>query len=133
MGKFGSIELLLLAIPIIAIYFIPTIIAFSRNHSNKGGIFLVNLLLGWTFIGWLASLIWSLSSTGKQTVIVNNYSNVNHNKTQPTPVANTTTSAKQEDYDSRLEQLQKLKHLFDSGILTEEEFTLEKSKVLSNH
>lgn len=32
-------------------YFVPTVIAMLRRH-NVGGVFLVNLLLGWTFLGW---------------------------------------------------------------------------------
>ncbi|HEV3325202.1 MAG TPA: superinfection immunity protein, partial [Puia sp.] len=52
-------------------YFLPTIIAMMRSNPNVGGIFAVNFLLGWTFIGWVACLIWSLSET-RTTVIVNN-------------------------------------------------------------
>jgi len=45
------------------IYFVPTIIATRRDHSNMVAIFLLNLLLGWSFLGWLAALIWSVSRT----------------------------------------------------------------------
>jgi len=41
--------------------FIPTFVAFARGHPQRAGIFILNLLLGWTGIGWLAALIWSLS------------------------------------------------------------------------
>jgi hypothetical protein len=41
-------------------FFLPTIIAMARHHRNKLAIFLVNLLLGWTGVGWLAALIWAL-------------------------------------------------------------------------
>ena len=43
------------------IYFLPTIIAFKRGKRNKVAIFALNLLLGWTFIGWAISLVWSLT------------------------------------------------------------------------
>ncbi len=39
-----------------AIYFLPTIIAANRQHHNVGAIVVVNLLLGWTFIGWVVAL-----------------------------------------------------------------------------
>ena len=42
------------------LYFLPTII--GRHHPNSFGIFLVNFLLGWTVIGWLAALIWACST-----------------------------------------------------------------------
>lgn len=43
----------------IAIYFLPTIVAFLTHHKNKLSIFFLNLLLGWTFIGWVIALVWA--------------------------------------------------------------------------
>ena len=43
-------------------YFIPTIVSVYRNHKNTVSLFLLNLLLGWTFLGWAAALIWSFSA-----------------------------------------------------------------------
>ena len=37
------------------VYFIPSIVASVRNH-----IFRLNIFLGWTFIGWVAALIWAM-------------------------------------------------------------------------
>jgi hypothetical protein len=34
-------------------------IAWGRNHSQTGAIFLVTLLVGWSGIGWIAVLIWA--------------------------------------------------------------------------
>ncbi|MFY9690663.1 MAG: superinfection immunity protein [Candidatus Acidiferrales bacterium] len=39
------------------IYFLPSIIAHEKR--SFAGIFAVNLLLGWTVIGWIAALIWA--------------------------------------------------------------------------
>lgn len=47
---------------IILLYIIPTIVALIRKHSNTASIILTNLLLGWTFLGWVVALIWSFSS-----------------------------------------------------------------------
>jgi len=60
---------------IAAIHFLPTVIATIRSHPSGGGIFALNFFLGWIFIGWLGSLVWSLSNTAgkQQTVIVNNH------------------------------------------------------------
>ncbi|WP_460116637.1 superinfection immunity protein [Pseudomonas sp. S2_C03] len=44
------------------IYFLPTFVASSRKHVNFTSIFLVNLLLGWTFLGWVAALVWAFSA-----------------------------------------------------------------------
>ena len=52
---------LLLALLILALYFTPTIIAVKRNHLQKTAIILINVLLGWSFIGWVIALIWSVT------------------------------------------------------------------------
>lgn len=55
------------------LYFLPTIIAFNRNHASKGAIFIVNLCLGWTFLFWFICIVWCFGNKGaSQTVIVNN-------------------------------------------------------------
>ena len=38
-------------------YFLPWAIAATRGRPNTGGVFLVNLLVGWTLIGWIAALV----------------------------------------------------------------------------
>lgn len=48
---------LLLILTVLVIYFAPTIVGYSKR--NAGAIFLLNLLLGWTFIGWVVALIWA--------------------------------------------------------------------------
>jgi hypothetical protein len=55
----------LLLLPFGAIHFLPTIIAALRNSRSVVGIFLVNLFLGWTVIGWVVALVWALSSDRK--------------------------------------------------------------------
>jgi hypothetical protein len=43
-------------------YLVPWSIAYARRHDKQVPIFLINLLLGWTLIGWLAALIWAFSA-----------------------------------------------------------------------
>jgi Superinfection immunity protein len=43
----------------LAIYFIPTLVAFERLRRNRGAIFVLNLFLGWTLVGWVAALVWA--------------------------------------------------------------------------
>ncbi len=45
-----------------ALYFIPTIIAFNRRKGNRNAILVLNIFLGWTFIGWIVALVWALSN-----------------------------------------------------------------------
>ena len=47
---------------LILVYFIPTFVASYRLHKNTMPIIALNLLLGWTFLGWVVALAWSLTS-----------------------------------------------------------------------
>lgn len=44
----------------LALYFLPTIIAAVRRSKGLLGIVLLNIFLGWTFIGWVIALVWSI-------------------------------------------------------------------------
>lgn len=44
-------------VAILLIYFIPAII--GAQKKNAGAIFVLNLLLGWTLIGWVGALVWA--------------------------------------------------------------------------
>lgn len=46
---------------LVALYFLPTLVAWRRRHASVMAIGLVNTLLGWTLLGWLWSMIWSLT------------------------------------------------------------------------
>ena len=47
----GTIELILIPI-LIAVYALPAFIAFRRGHQNAAAILALDLLLGWTFLGY---------------------------------------------------------------------------------
>lgn len=57
---------------IAALYAVPTIVVLLRKKPNPAPTIVVNMLLGWTFIGWVVALAMAFgSSTPPQTVIVN--------------------------------------------------------------
>lgn len=47
---------------ILGCYFFPTIVARSSRQPNTVGIFILNLFLGWTFIGWVIALVWAVKA-----------------------------------------------------------------------
>lgn len=49
------------AVVLLILYFIPTVVAFGRGKRNAAAILALNLLLGWTFIGWIVAFTWSLT------------------------------------------------------------------------
>ena len=57
---------LIIVLVVIVSYFLPTLIAVLREHHNRLPIFLLNFFLGWTFIGWVAALVWSFTSPPPQ-------------------------------------------------------------------
>lgn len=90
------------------IYILPYIVAALREHKQVGAIFILNLFLGWTFIGWIAALIWACTNSEQPKVIVKN--------------AETKTSA--------ADELTKLAELKEKGFITEEEFAKKKAQIL---
>lgn len=93
----------------VVIYFIPYFIGSDRR--NSAGIFILNLFLGWTLIGWVGALIWALVDDKKITY------------THP-PIASQTNGP------SSVDQIVKLASLRDSGAITEAEYQKEKQKIL---
>lgn len=47
---------LLLILVVGAAYLLPTIVAFIRDVPDKGTVTVLNIFLGWTFLGWVVSL-----------------------------------------------------------------------------
>jgi hypothetical protein len=42
-------------------YLLPSAIASIRQAEHLGAIIIINVLLGWTVLGWLAALVWAVS------------------------------------------------------------------------
>ena len=62
-----SVFLTALVLVSFAIYFMPTIIAYVRDHHSVLAIFVANFFLGWTFLGWVGALVWSVMPVGSRT------------------------------------------------------------------
>jgi hypothetical protein len=45
------------------LYLVPAAVAQLRRHHQTTAIVGLNLLLGWTFIGWAVALVWALTAT----------------------------------------------------------------------
>ena len=56
---FGLFFVLFIFAGIAAAYFVPVIVAISRKHHQILAIFVLNLLLGWTILGWAGALVWA--------------------------------------------------------------------------
>ncbi|MNH21767.1 hypothetical protein D3C79_815930 [compost metagenome] len=95
------------------LYLLPAINAKSRKHPSTAAIFLLNLFLGWTILGWLAALIWSATATSTRVSAV------------AQPIVGT-------DGENKYQKLERLGGLKDKGLITEAEYESEKRKVLGS-
>jgi hypothetical protein len=49
-------------VPLVIGYLLPSFIAIVRGHDRWWEIVAFNLLLGWTILGWIFALVWSLTA-----------------------------------------------------------------------
>lgn len=132
------------------IYFLPTIIALIGGSDRMGSVFMMNLFLGWTFIGWVWAFVWAVSpKQQQQNVIINNQISADRtiNPIMAQPVSENFQSftyeqiqTKQQSqlessniksHEDKISQLKQMKQLLENGILTQEEFDEQKSKILA--
>lgn len=64
-GKFISMLIFIVA-PLL--YVLPTIEAALKRHRSLVPIAIINVLLGWSFIGWVAAYVWSFIQGDGKTV-----------------------------------------------------------------
>jgi hypothetical protein len=108
-GEIGLILFLIIFLSVI--HFLPTIIGLKR--PDRLLIFLVNLLAGWSIIGWFVALYLAI----RKEPVPNPFS------TSTNPAGASTTSV--------ADELSKLRDLRDQGVLTLEEFERQKNNLLS--
>lgn len=58
-GFFLGLLLYVIFLFLLFIYCLPAVIAAMKKKKNTAAIVLLNLFLGWTFIGWVVCLIWA--------------------------------------------------------------------------
>ncbi len=63
----GSLNFFFLIFIAGAAYLFPALVAAGRKHHNGNAITALNVLLGWTFIGWVVALVWSLTAPSPRT------------------------------------------------------------------
>jgi hypothetical protein len=64
---FAIFELTIFAI----LYIAPTVVAGVRRHPQSMSIYVVNLFLGWTMVGWVVALAMAVSHIDKPPRVTN--------------------------------------------------------------
>ena len=49
------------------LYMLPTIEAWLKKHRNLGALAALNVLLGWSVVGWVAAYVWALLRSATDT------------------------------------------------------------------
>ena len=44
----------------LGLYFLPTLLVIRDKEKSRVLIFVVNLFLGWTLVGWVVALAWAI-------------------------------------------------------------------------
>ena len=44
----------------VAAYLLPSIIGWARGHRNERALVAFNVFTGWTVVGWVVALVWSV-------------------------------------------------------------------------
>jgi hypothetical protein len=47
---------------LVTLYFLPSIVAVARDTHDVGSVIVVNVFLGWTFLGWVISMASAVQS-----------------------------------------------------------------------
>lgn len=86
------------------IYFIPTIVGCRR--TDAGSIFVLNLLLGWTLIGWAIALKWALTHEEQKPEAAPDFDQDHH--LDPDDAS---TSLPQGDYERAIQDFDQVRYL----------------------
>lgn len=113
-GAFMNDGAFIFLLIVLLVYFLPTIVASNKKKSNTGAIFFVNLVFGWTLLGWGIAMVWALTNDVKSQVV-----NI-HSGNTPAQVEQNSIAA----------EVAKLSELYKSGDLTEAEFSSLKAKLI---
>lgn len=62
---FGTVLVAVLLSLALIIYFVPTLLGWGRHHPHTVWLLVLNMLLGFTGVGWVAALTWALWGSGR--------------------------------------------------------------------
>lgn len=127
----------------VALYLLPSIIAFVRGHSYRWIILAINGVIGWSLLGWLGPMIWAVWPSEKALVdpFVGNVTGTGrrtagdalgvadigreHGRSEGQRETGRLSSF-------QLDQLERLARLKANGVLTDDEFTKERAAILAS-
>lgn len=74
MGAIAAFFLLVIWLVMFALgaglYLLPTIVAVTQHRNNVAAIAAINILLGWSFVGWIVALVMALTKDAQPVQVV---------------------------------------------------------------
>ena len=131
-----AIGIILLVFLLLALYFVPTIIAFRRDHAYKNIILVINLVFGLSGIGWAGSLIWAIFPAEKSLIdpVVGNVTGTGlRNSGDTLGEASYAKTRGFENESQKTKQIKEAADLLKSGAINEEEFKALKRRIINGH
>ena len=115
--------MILFSLGLVIFYLIPSIVGMQSKHIKS--ILIINLLLGWTLLGWIGALIWAINSPEihetSQEPAIHSQKDILSEQQKSNDLNNNSTL---------IDDLSKLVDLKEKGVLSDDEFRLAKSKLL---
>jgi hypothetical protein len=62
----GVVQGLVVVLLCLFVYFLPSVIGFKRHVRARVQVLIVNLVLGWSLLGWFIALVWAFSPSVDQ-------------------------------------------------------------------
>lgn len=133
----GYIVAIMVGVILLAfLYFLPTYIAFRRDHAFKWIIFAINVVLGASGLGWLVALIWAIYPSNRSLAdpVLGNPTgtgtrNAGH-ALADVAAAQAQAQAQPHGAATALDALERLNALAEKGVVTKEEFEKKKAELL---
>ena len=124
---------IILAFVVIALYFVPTIIAYRRDHGYKGIILAINLVLGASGIGYLIALVWAIWPQEKSILdpVLGNPTGLGVRNVGDTFGSKKAGEVRGEVQEKDMTaEIEKIAKLLKEGHLTREEYDSMKKKII---
>jgi hypothetical protein len=124
---------IILAVVVVALYFVPTIIAYRRDHGYKGIILAINLVLGASGIGYLIALVWAIWPQEKSILdpVLGNPTGLGVRNVGDTFGSKKAGEVRGEVQEKDMTaEIEKIAKLLKEGHLTREEYDSMKKKII---
>jgi hypothetical protein len=115
------------------LFFYPSLIAYKRGHAYKNIILVINLVFGFTGIGWALAMIWAIFPSEKSLIdpVVGNPTGLGRRNAGDTIGSAKQGSVRGADFEKKTDDLiDSLIDMRSKGLITDEEFSRKKREIL---